>query len=131
MNNLFDFSLSRWDARARGSFRAGWNPAIDIVDSKDNIHVKADIPGINKDDLDVSIEGDRLIIKGEKKKENEIIEKNYFRTERAYGSFSRAVFLPVGVDATKVRATYKNGVMELMLPKKEGVKPWLVKIDIK
>ncbi len=131
MNKMFNSSLVRWGDRDAGLLEGAWSPAIDIYDSKDNIMVKADIPGMKKDEIEVSVYGDTLIIKGEKKQEKEVKEKDYVRTERFYGSFNRAISLPAAVDASKVNATYQNGVLELVLPKKEDSKPKQLKIDIK
>ncbi len=131
MNKMFNSSLVRWVDRDVGLLEGAWSPAIDIYDSKDNVMVKADIPGMKKDEIEVSVHGDTLIIKGEKKQEKEVKEKDYVRTERFYGSFNRAISLPAAVDASKVNATYKNGVLELVLPKKEESKPKQLKIDIK
>ncbi|MCM8796534.1 MAG: Hsp20/alpha crystallin family protein [Candidatus Omnitrophica bacterium] len=131
MNRLFDSSLLRWSDRDVGLLEGAWSPAVDIYDSKGNVMVKADIPGMKKDEIEVSVNKDILIIKGEKKQEKETKEKDFVRTERFYGSFNRAIRLPAEVDASKVNATYKNGVLELVLPKKEEAKPKQLKIDIK
>lgn len=130
MNKLFDLSLGRWPERTTGLMEGAWSPAVDVYDSKDNIMVKADIPGIKKEDIDVSVHGDILTIKGEKKQETETKEKGFIKTERFYGSFNRAVALPVEVDASKVKASYKGGVLELVLPKKEEAKPKQIKVEI-
>ena len=131
MNKMFNSSLVRWGDRDVGLLEGAWSPAIDIFDSKDNVMVKADIPGMKKDEIEVSVHGDTLIIKGEKKQEKEVKERDYVRTERFYGFFNRAMSLPAAVDASKVNATYKNGVLELVLPKKEESKSKQLKIDIK
>ena len=131
MNKLFDSSLVGWRDRDAGLLEGVWNPAVDIYDSKDNVMVKADIPGMKKDEIDVSVHRDTLIIKGEKKREKETKESDFVRTERYYGSFNRAIRLPSEVQADKVNAAYKNGVLELVLPKKEESKPKQLKIDIK
>lgn len=131
MNRLFDSSLIRWGGRETGLFEGVWSPAIDIYDSKDNIMVKADIPGMKKDEIDVSVHNDTLILKGEKKEEKETKEKGSIRTERFYGSFNRAIRLPAQVDAANVSAAYKNGVLELVLPKKEEAKPKQLQIEVK
>lgn len=129
MNRLFDATLHRpLKARNGASY---WAPAVDIVDEKDQIKVKADIPGIKKEDIEVNVENDVLTIKGEKKEEKEIKEKDYVRSERYYGSFHRAFSLPAGIDPQKVNAVYKEGVLEVTLPKKEGAKAKQVKVDIK
>ena len=131
MNKLFDFSLGRWGDRQYGLLDSGWSPAIDIYDSKDNLMIKADIPGMDKKDIDITIQGDTLVLKGEKKTDNEVKEKGYVKTERFYGSFNRAVRLPAEVDSTKVKATYKEGVLELVLPKKEEAKPKQINVDVR
>lgn len=131
MNRLFDFSLAR-QPDAETTFLAGqWAPAVDMYDSKDNILVKADLPGLKKEELEVSVENNQLIIKGEKKKDSEVKEPNSYRTERFYGRFYRMIPLPVHVDTTKISAAYQDGVLELTLPKKEEAKPKQIKIDIK
>jgi len=131
MNKLFDSSLLRFGDRNVGLLDGAWSPAVDVYDSKDNVMVRADIPGMTKDEIDVSVRNDTLMIKGEKKQEKETKEKDFVRTERFYGSFNRAIRLPAAVDAAKVNASYKNGVLELVLPKKEESKPKQITIDVK
>lgn len=131
MGRLFDFSFSRWPERDSGLLEGLWSPAIDIYDSKDHLMVKADIPGLSKDEIEVSVHGDTLTLKGEKKKEEEVKEKDFVRSERFYGAFHRAIKLPVAVDSDRVKASYKNGVLELTLPKKEDAKPKQIQIDVK
>ncbi|MCR4336362.1 MAG: Hsp20/alpha crystallin family protein [Candidatus Omnitrophica bacterium] len=129
MNRLFDVTLQRpLKAGNGGPFMA---PAVDIVDEKDQIRVKADLPGMKKEEIEVDLENDILTIKGEKKEEREIKEKDFLRSERYYGAFHRAFSLPSSVDASKVNAVYKDGVLEITLPKKEGAKPKQIKVDIK
>lgn len=129
MNRLFDTTLMR--PLKVGNGGSLWAPAVDIVDEKDQIRVKADLPGMKKEDIEVNVENDVLTIKGEKKEEKEIKEKDYVRSERYYGAFHRAFTLPVSVDSSKVNASYKEGVLEITLPKKEGAKPKQIKVDIK
>lgn len=131
MNRLFNTSLSKSSGHRRGAQEDLWAPAVDIRDSKDSIVVKADIPGINREDIDVTIQDDILIIKGEKRVDKEEKEENYLRTERVYGSFSRAIQLSSPVENERVKATYKDGVLELVLPKKAEAKPKQLKIDVK
>jgi HSP20 family protein len=131
MNDLFDsFSLGRSLDREDSLFEGAWTPAIDVHDSKDNIVIRADLPGLKKDDIEISIQDGTLVMRGEKKEESERKEKGAVRTERFYGSFHRAVALPVAVDEDKVKANFKNGVLELTLPKKEEAKPRQIKIDV-
>lgn len=131
MNRLFDFSLSR-HPQLESSFLGGqWVPSLDVYDKKDAVVVKSDLPGMTKDEIDVSIENDILTIKGEKKREEDTKDENYIRSERFYGTFQRSIALPASVDASKAKASFKDGVLELVLPKKEEAKPKQIKIELK
>lgn len=129
MNRLFNITLHRPGKKGNGG--ALWAPAVDIIDEKDNIRVRADLPGMKKEEIEVSVNNDTLTIKGEKKEEKEIKEKDCVRSERYYGAFQRAFTLPAGVDPQKVNASYKDGVLEIALPKREDAKPKQIKVDIK
>ena len=131
VNRLFDFSLGRFPERNIGLLERGWAPAVDVYDSKDNVIVKADLPGLAKDEIDVTIEGNTVVIKGEKKHDSKVKEENYVRTERFRGVFHRTITLPNGVDSSKAKAEYKNGTLELTLPKKEEAKPKQISVEIK
>lgn len=110
---------------------ADWSPTSDVVESKDEIVIKAELPGIDEKNVDVEIEGGVLTIKGERNAEKETEEKGYRRVERSYGSFLRAFTLPPSVEPEKVSATFTNGLLEVHLPKKEGAKPRSIKVDVK
>lgn len=131
VNRLFNTSLSRWMDDDRGLMESAWNPAVEMRESKDSIVVIADLPGVAKEDIDVSVHGDQLTVKGEKKQEKEDKDKGYVRTERFYGSFTRSVTLPCEVDASRVDASYKDGVLKLVLPKKEEAKPKQIQVKVK
>lgn len=120
------FGRGRRFPRLVGEFE----PAVEIYEKGDDLIMKADIPGVEKEDLSVSIGEDTVTIKGEIKKDEEIKEKDYYRRERTYGSFSRTLPLPVEVDAQKAKATYKNGVLTLTLPKKKPEKEVRTEIKI-
>lgn len=126
MNRLFDLKLHRVGHDAQM-----WAPAVDIVDEKDQIRVKADIPGMKREDIEVNVENDMLTIRGKKKEEKETKEKDVLRCERYYGSFQRSLSLPASFNASKVNAVYKDGVLEITLPKKEGAKPKQMKVEVK
>ncbi len=128
INRLLDFS--RRPESESGLREGAWSPAIDVHASKDAFLVKADIPGMAGGDIEVVVEGRALAIRGEKKLEN-AEEKGRVRSERFYGSFYRSMTLPGEVDSSKVNASYKNGVLEIMLPKKEEYKPKQIKIDVR
>ena len=105
-------------------------PALDIYEQKDDLIVKAEIPGLTKDEIDISLEGNTLTIKGEKKKEEEVKDENYYRCERTFGAFSRSVELTSDVQADKVNASFTNGVLEVRLPKTEEAKKNVVKVKV-
>ena len=105
-------------------FRRGglMRPSVDVVETDDTVVVKAELPGMEPKDVDISVSGDKLTIKGERKAEKEEKGKTFYRMERCYGSFCRTVELPASVEADKAKADYKNGVLEITLPKTEQVK---------
>ena len=105
-------------------------PAVDMFEEKDDIVVKAEIPGMSKDNIEVNLTDHTLTIKGEKKKEEEVKKENYYRSERSYGSFVRTLTLPTDVHGDKVKATFKNGILEIRLPKTEAAKAKEVKIKV-
>ena len=120
MDNLME---SFWGEEPFWTREIKWAPAFDLIEGKDEIIVQVDIPGMDKEDLSVSLSENNLLIKGERKEEKEEKDKHYHRKERRHGSFQRIVTLPVTVDAKKISAEYNNGVLKVHLPKKEDVKP--------
>ena len=130
MNHLFEESIVHP--------RAGWLPrvgegrlAVDMYETDDAIIVKSAIPGIEAQDLDISVTGDILIIKGETRADEEIKKENYLYRERRYGSFCRALTIPVPVVTDKAEAAFENGVLTLTLPKTDEVKPKAIKVKAK
>jgi HSP20 family protein len=97
-------------------------PAVDLYEEKDDIVVKAELPGMEKDNIEVNLSDKRLTIKGEKKQEEEVKKEGYYRSERSYGSFVRTLELPREVQTDKVKAAFKNGILEIRLPKTEEAK---------
>ncbi len=106
-------------------------PRVDIKDEDNQLKVEAELPGVSEKDVELSISGDMLMISGEKKQEKEEKEKGYYRVERSYGSFQRAIPLPVDVDRDKVQASFKNGVLTVTLPKSPEAMKQTKKIPIK
>jgi HSP20 family protein len=102
--------------------------AVDMYETDDAIVVKSAIPGIKPEELDVSVTGDTLTIKGETRSEEEVTEEHYIRRERRYGSFSRSLAIPAQIVADKAKAEFENGVLTLTLPKAEEVKPKAIKV---
>lgn len=113
----------------KGTSEIGLAPPLDVSETDENIIVKAEVPGIEPKDIDISISGDNLTIKGEKKGEKEEKGKNYHFVERSYGSFSRTIALPAPVKFEQVKAEYKKGILEITLPKSEKSK--VKKIPVK
>jgi len=105
-------------------------PAIEIYEEKDEVVVKAELPGMKKEDLEINLSGDILTIKGEKKKEEEVKEKGSYYSERSYGSFERSIEIPENVLSDKIRASFKEGVLEVRLQKSEETKRKEIKIKV-
>ncbi len=114
--------------RAPRPWAEEWAPAVDVAETPDKLTVKAEVPGIDPKNIDISLVGDVLTIKGEKKSEREETKENYHLVERSYGSFSRAIRLPAAVNADKIEARYEKGVLSITCPKKEEVKPKAITI---
>ncbi len=108
----------------------GWAPAVDVSETKDAVMVKAEIPGMDPKDIDVSLSGDNLIIKGEKKEEKEEKDENFYRIETKRGSFQRAIRIPVPVDKDKIEARYEKGILKIRLPKTEETKPKQIEVKV-
>lgn len=115
-----------WPARAVGVSA----PAVDLYEEKEELVAKVELPGMGKDDIQVNITDHHLTIKGEKKKEEEIKEENYYRSERSYGAFTRTLELPAEVLVDKARASFKDGVLEIRLPKSEEAKKKEIKVKV-
>ena len=109
----------------------GWAPAIEMFEEEDKFVVKAELPGMNEEDIDISVVGDTFTIKGERKAESEVKEENYHCCERSYGSFSRSIALPSNVDAENIEACYEDGILEVSLPKVPEVKPKKIAVSAK
>lgn len=129
MDRLFEESFVR-PGRLLGMPAAGSVP-VDIFQQDGALQVKAPMPGVKPEDIEVTIVGDTLTIKGEIRQEQDVKEENVVRRERRFGAFSRTVTLPTPVDSSKANATYENGVLTLMLPVAEEAKPKEIKVQTK
>lgn len=105
-------------------------PSVDIFEDRGDLVIKAELPGISRDDIEVTLSDGSITISGEKKKENEIKKKDYYKWERSYGSFCRTFRLPTEVQPDKVGSTFKDGVLEVRMPKSEAAKSKEVKVKI-
>lgn len=117
----------RWLSRAEGETIS---PSIDVYDNKNEIVVKAELPGVEKENIDLTISENSLTIKAESKKDEEVKDENYYSREIHYGTYSRTITLPAEIDSSKAKATLKNGILEIVLPKKEEAKPKEIKVEI-
>jgi len=128
MNRLLDGNMAAF-SRDSGLF-SGWNPALDVYQDKDSVYVTVEVPGMKKEEIDISLHEGMLTISGERKQESEVKEGDTFRSERFFGRFHRTVTLPTMVDGSRVKATYKEGVLTVELPKAEEAKPKQIQVNI-
>jgi HSP20 family protein len=127
LNRLFNEAFER---SSEESSITTWAPAVDIYETEHGLVVKADLPDVKPEDLDIRVENNILTIRGERKFEKKVNETNYLRVERAYGSFSRSFSLANTVNSEAIKAEYKNGVLTLAIPKKEEAKPKQIKVNV-
>ena len=124
------------DFRTRSPFgeeemaQGAWIPAVDIYETKESIVLNVELPGVTKEDIALEVKDSTLTIKGEKKLQKNVKEENFHRLERSYGSFTRAFTLPSTVQQDKVKAKFRDGILEIMLPKAEEAKPKQIKVDV-
>jgi HSP20 family protein len=125
MNRLFE-GYSGAPERANGQLvQSGrmWSPSVDVAETENEIVLRAELPGMKQEDIDIELTGDTLTIRGERKFENEERRENFVRVERSYGRFQRSFTLGIPVQGDKVKATYRDGILEVHLPKSEETKP--------
>jgi HSP20 family protein len=130
VNRLFDSFLGRPADRPAASVPRTWAPVLDVHETKDELVLNFELPGVTDKDVSLSITGDLLTLKGERAANRDLKDESVYHVERVYGKFERSVQLPMPVQADKVKATYRDGVLEVKLPKVEEVKPKAIKIDI-
>jgi HSP20 family protein len=126
-------TIVRWDPFRDFGFTTGnsWVPPVDIYQTSEHeLVLKAELPDLSREEIDITVENFVLTLKGEKKLAPEVKEEQFHHIERSYGSFSRSFSLPRTVDATKVAADYKNGVLTVRLPLREEAKPRQIKVDV-
>ena len=105
-------------------------PNIELYDRKNELVLRAELPGVEKKDIDLTISENSLTVKGETRRTEEVQEEDFYASEITYGSFSRTIPLPVEVDSENAKATFKNGILEIVLPKKEEAKPKEIKVEV-
>lgn len=126
LSRLFDLSAAESDTEVT----RGWVPRVDIYEDNEGVTLKAEVPGIAASEIDIRIEDNTLTFKGERKLEKDDKKDNYRRVERFYGAFTRSFTLPRTVDAEKVQATNKDGVLSIFLPKREETKPKQIRVNV-
>ena len=126
MNRAF----GRWFGREGEEERSGvrWAPALDVAETKDAYRIDVEVPGLKPEDIEVTVDQGMLTIQGERRSEEESRDRQYHRIERRYGAFRRSITLPSGVDASRVEATYDNGVLRLTVPKTEAAQPKRIEV---
>ena len=130
VNRLFDSFLGRSTASANGPAVRTWAPVLDMRETKDDLVLSFDLPGVSEKDVSLSITGDLLTVRGERTFNRDAKDESVHHVERIYGQFERSVQLPMPVQPEKVKATYRDGVLEVKLPKAEEVRPKAIKIEI-
>ncbi|MBI4835013.1 MAG: Hsp20/alpha crystallin family protein [Planctomycetes bacterium] len=126
-----NFFNSSWNMVPMEPTNGGWLPVMDVEELDNEIKVTTELPGVDSKNVQVTVSGDLITIKGEKKEETEQKKKNYYRSERCYGSFQRTVRAPADIDANKCSAEFKNGVMTVTCPKAEKSKTKQVEVKVK
>ena len=128
VNRLFDETFSR--GRSGESEMGTWAPAVDIYETEQELVLKADLPEVNQQEIDIRIENNMLTIRGERKFHNEVSQDNYLRVERAYGPFTRSFSLPNTINTEAIKADYHNGVLSIRMPKREESRPKQIRIGV-
>lgn len=134
MNSLFDNFFRGFDVAPRGFASGGvgsFTPSIDVKESEKEFMIKAELPGVEEKDIDVTVTSDSVTIRGEKKEEKEEKNKNYYYMERSYGSFSRVIPLDTEIESGKAEASFKNGILDIKIPKNQSAKAIGTKVPIK
>jgi len=130
MNQLFNETRALQPERGEDFCKGSWSPPVDIYENGPDIVLKAEIPGISQDEIEIKIEDDTLVLKGERKFRKKTDDENYYRIERSYGTFVRSFTLPNSVDQEGVKATYEAGVLKIVMPKKEDKKPKSIRVKV-
>lgn len=127
MNRLFEEAVTS-RGEDKDMMSSSWTPSVDIFETENELVLSAEIPGIDEKDIEIKLEDNTLILKGERKFEKETKEENYHRIERAYGSFHRSFTLPPYIDQDKINAEHQDGILKIVMPKMPELKPRKVKI---
>lgn len=128
--NLFEEFFNEFPLNSMAERKETWVPSVDILEREGHLILRAELPGMTEKDIEVKLEGNTLTLRGERKMENEDKKNSYHRIESFYGSFTRSFRLPEGVDAEKINAEYKNGVLTVTIPQKPEVRPREIPVSV-
>jgi len=129
MNRLIDLA---WNRESGEDIREGaWQPPVDIYEDENSVIIKAELPDVDLKDIQVKIEDNTLMLRGERRQDQTVKKENYHRIERFYGSFQRSFALPLTIDRENVRATCEKGVLTIVLPKREESRPKQINVEVK
>jgi len=128
MNRLFEDAMGTWLGESNGRGNTNWVPLADIYENDNDLIAKVELPGVDPKMVDVRVENNVLTIRGERPFDQKVAQENYHRLERSFGTFSRSFALPTTIDADKIHAEYRDGILNLRLPKSERAKPKRIQI---
>jgi len=128
MNRLFEDAMGTWLGESNGTGNTNWVPLADIYENDSDLIAKVELPGVDPNRVDVRVENNVLTIRGERPFDQKVAQENYHRLERSFGTFSRSFALPTTIDADKIHAEYRDGILNLRLPKSERAKPKRIQI---
>jgi HSP20 family protein len=129
MNRMLDMA---WNREFGEELKEGvWQPPVDIYEDEQSVVIKAEVPDVEQKDIEVRIENNTLTLKGERKHSSEIKKENYYRVERYFGQFQRSFSLPQSIDQDKVQATCEKGILTIILPKRDEMKPKQISVEVK
>lgn len=128
IDRLFDAPLS--ELARTSQLLSGWTPAFDVYEDKDNVYVRAELPGMRKEDINLSLHNGSLSISGERKSDDKLKDAEVYRAERFFGRFQRTITLPIPVAVDRIKAQYKDGILSVTLPKAEEAKPKHIDVTV-
>jgi len=129
MNRMFEDAGRGWRGDEPSSTTT-WSPAVDIYETENEIHVKAELPEVNQKEIEIQVENNTLTLRGERKFDRELKQENFHRIERPYGTFVRSFTLPTTIDQEKIKADYKDGILRVVMPKREETKPKQIRVAV-
>ena len=130
LEDLFRRTFSAWDQSLAPVRTTGWTPALDVIQKEGQLLIRAELPGVDPEQVEVTVEDNQLTIKGERKEEIEVEKDSWLRRELRYGSFERCLTLPADADTDHIKASYRNGVLEITVPYQPKSKPRKLTIDV-